>query len=323
MRKNERIVFERILYPTDLSPESNGALKYAVALAQSYGAKLFLLHCVGSRPAGDAPESSKQLFEGIIAEHTSTNASAPCNWEGLVVEGDAATEIARVAAEQRIDLVVMYSRRNPRAAVLLDSTAESISRIAPCPVLITHQQGQDRADISSQGIDFNRLLVAYDFSGDSELALTYGLSLAQEFQSEVHLMHVLAPNSRPSISESTMLRLSPESAFHRAAKRLHQAVPAEAHLWSEVRHVVSQGQPYREVLAYAGENDIDLICLGASVAGFGQWALFGSNADRILRQASCPVLIARPLKPLARGAGASITCQATSLATDLRRAGAR
>jgi nucleotide-binding universal stress UspA family protein len=37
--------------------------------------------------------------------------------------------------------------------------------------------------------------------------------------------------------------------------------------------------------------------MGTHGAGFGMWALFGSNADRVLRQAPCPVLVARPLRP--------------------------
>ena len=45
-------------------------------------------------------------------------------------------------------------------------------------------------------------------------------------------------------------------------------------------------------------NEIDLISVGAHGAGFGMRALFGSNVDRVLRQASCPVLVARPLKPI-------------------------
>jgi nucleotide-binding universal stress UspA family protein len=50
-------------------------------------------------------------------------------------------------------------------------------------------------------------------------------------------------------------------------------------------------------LNYAEKNEIDLICLGAHGAGFGMKALFGSNVDRVLRQAPCPVLVTRPLKP--------------------------
>jgi nucleotide-binding universal stress UspA family protein len=57
------------------------------------------------------------------------------------------------------------------------------------------------------------------------------------------------------------------------------------------------GQPYREILNYAENNNIDLICLGAHGAGYGMRTLFGSNVDRVLRQAPCPVLVARPLKP--------------------------
>ncbi|HEV8204260.1 MAG TPA: universal stress protein, partial [Pyrinomonadaceae bacterium] len=59
----------------------------------------------------------------------------------------------------------------------------------------------------------------------------------------------------------------------------------------------SEGQPYREILNYAERNEIDLISVGAHGAGFGMRALFGSNVDRVLRQAPCPVLVARPLRP--------------------------
>ena len=58
-----------------------------------------------------------------------------------------------------------------------------------------------------------------------------------------------------------------------------------------------RGNPYREILNYAEKNDADLISVGAHGAGFGMRALFGSNVDRVLRQAPCPVLVARPLKP--------------------------
>ena len=48
------------------------------------------------------------------------------------------------------------------------------------------------------------------------------------------------------------------------------------------------------MLAYAEEQKVDLICMGVRGAGFGLRSLFGSNTDRVLRQAPCPVFIARP-----------------------------
>jgi nucleotide-binding universal stress UspA family protein len=88
-----------------------------------------------------------------------------------------------------------------------------------------------------------------------------------------------------------------ESAYHNAARRLERAVPSEAHLWCRIKHAVSEGHPYREVLNYAEKHAIDLISICAHGAGFGMRALFGSNVDRVLRQAPCPVLVARPQKP--------------------------
>jgi nucleotide-binding universal stress UspA family protein len=310
MLRNERILFERVLFATNLSPESIDALYYAVALARSYGSKLLLCPCISSRPANSEIDDTERRLGELLAGHMSTDVDTPLKWEGIKAEGDMATEVVRIAAEHRIDLIVLYSRRNSGVAAVLDPIAEAISRTAPCPVLIKHQQEQQRAETSREEIVFQRILVAYDFSGDSELALTYGLSLAQEFQSELHLLHVLAPAPTSVTTEGVRTLSNPENAFHATAKRLRNVVPAEAHLWSEVKQVVSQGLPYREILSYARENEIDLICIGASGAGFGQWALFGSNTDRILRQAPCPVFIARPLKPVANKESFAVNCKA-------------
>jgi len=141
-----------------------------------------------------------------------------------------------------------------------------------------------------------RVLVAYDFSDYSELALKYGLSIAQEHQAELHLLHVLPPHSvgEPEIA---WFPVSGESAYHTAARRLQRVVPPEVHFWCDVKTAVSEGHPYREILNYAEKNEIDLISVGAHGAGFGMRALFGSNVDRVLRQSPCPVLVARPLRP--------------------------
>ena len=51
------VKIERILCPTDLSAESDGALRYAVALAQAYDAKLLLLYCTNIKSAEAAIEN--------------------------------------------------------------------------------------------------------------------------------------------------------------------------------------------------------------------------------------------------------------------------
>ena len=63
-----------------------------------------------------------------------------------------------------------------------------------------------------------------------------------------------------------------------------------------MKHAVQYGQPYAEILTYAQNNEIDLIAMAAHGAGFGVHTLFGSNVDRVLRQARCPLLIAHPIQ---------------------------
>jgi nucleotide-binding universal stress UspA family protein len=179
----------------------------------------------------------------------------------------------------------------------MGSIAESVCRIAPCPTLVTHADEREWAGSTSNSLDLKRVLVAYDFSSDSELALSYGLSFAQQHRAELHILHVVPSRPKEITPEISLLPLVSESAFCRMVAALKTAVPhVQVGGWL-VRHAVREGQPYREVLAYAEDQDIELICMGASGTGFGMRALFGSNADRVLRQAPCPILIARPLKP--------------------------
>lgn len=87
---------------------------------------------------------------------------------------------------------------------------------------------------------------------------------------------------------------------HSAARKLQEAVAAELNPASQppvVKCAVRWGKPYREILSYATEQELDLVCMGAHGAEYGMSTLFGSNVDRVLRQAPCPVLVARPLKP--------------------------
>lgn len=302
------IKLECILCPTDLTPAANGALRYAVTLAQAYEAKLYVCYCAtGQIPAlaaaapgvafepSNSTDLSRALFEETIKRFTNASDLSGLDWESLVIETeDIGETIIKEAAKRRVDLIVMRSRRRPRRAALMGSTAEAICRAAPCPVLVMHPDVREWASVEA-GIKLKRLLVAYDFSDGSELALRYALSLAQEYQTELHLLHVLPPIlDEPEIS---WYPVGVESVYHRAARRLQEAIPAEAYLWCNVRHAVVEGHPYREILAYAEKNQIDLISMGAHGAGFGMQALFGSNVDRVLRQSPCPVLVARPLKP--------------------------
>jgi len=289
---------KRILFPTDLTSGSDEALRYAVALTRVYEAKLIAFHCKSEDSEAEFVQTEiKAALERSLLKHLESKELAAIDWQPAVERcDDPGKAIAEYAAGHGVDLIVMHSRRRPHRAALLGSMAESVCRAAPCPVLVTHADERDWVSQASREIKLKRVLVAHDFSDYSELAVNSALTFAQEYQAELHLLHVVAPFTlnEPEIS---WYPLGKEGTYHKAARQLQKAIPAEAHLWCQVKHAVSEGQPYREILNYAERNQIDLICLGAHGAGFGMRALFGSNVDRVLRQAPCPLLVARPLKP--------------------------
>ncbi len=302
------INIKRILCPTDLSTNSDQALRYALALSRVYESQIIVCHrpddgelskalTVDQTPVADSSREGGVIFEGALLRFLTRKALNGLDWRGLLIDGeDVGEAITKAAAKHAADLIIMRSRRRPHRAALLGSNAESVCRTAPCPVLVTHSDEREWVQPLSRNISLERVLVPYDFSDYSELALKYALSFAQEYQAELHLLHVLPPHSvgQPEIS---WYPLKNESAYHNAAQRLHRSIPAEAHLWCKVTTAVSEGHPYREILNHAERNEIDLISIGAHGAGFGMHTLFGSNVDRVLRQAPCPVLVARPLKP--------------------------
>jgi len=280
------INIKRILCPTDLSAHSGKAVRYALALARAHEAELIFFHCTPDL------DGEQKLTDSLL-DYVDISDS---RWRLITASGsDAGEAIMTLAQVENVDLIVMRSRRRPHRAALLGSTAETVCRSAPCPVLVLHNDEQEFVG-DELTVNLQRVLVAYDFSDYSELALKYGLSIAQEHQAEVHLLHVL-PARSVNEPEIAWYPAKGESAYHNAARRLQRVVPSEVHLWCEVKSAVSEGHPYREILNYAERNEIDLISVGAHGAGFGMRALFGSNVDRVLRQAPCPVLVARPLRP--------------------------
>src|SRR5678815_636475 len=211
------MTIKRILCPTDLTAGSDEALRYALALARAYEAKLVAYHCEPTNTVAEPVQSEiKESFEKSLFQYLGPAELALINWERVIERGnDPGAAISKFAADHSVDLIVMRSRRRPHRAALLGSTAESVCRSAPCPVLVMHNDEQELVG------GLARVLVAYDFSDYSELALKYGLSIAQEHQAELHLLHVLPPRS-VSEPEIAWYPIKGESAYHTAAQRMQR-----------------------------------------------------------------------------------------------------
>lgn len=289
------IKIERILCPADLSSESEEALRYGLAFARAYNAKLILFYC--RRPASVVEwangSNAARLFEQMLYTHLDANELKALDWEPAIAEDDdVGRAIVAEASKRSADLIVMRSRRRPHAAALFGSTAETVSRHATCPVMVLHQDERDWVGLSAGDIDLKRVLITSDFSPDSQLALNYGIALAEEYQTELHFLHVVDRDEQDP-PEFAWVHVDPESRCADAERRLRDAIPGDAALWCNVVTSVRWGNIAEEILTYAKEHEIDLICVGGQRPGFDLNKLFGSTTERVLRRAECPVLVAR------------------------------
>jgi nucleotide-binding universal stress UspA family protein len=130
-----------ILHPTDFSIRSRSAFDLACALARDYGARLVVLHIKPPQLAGGevhalitTPAEVAEELRGELDSFQPQDASTKI--ERVLKEGDAATEILRMAKEISSDLIVMGTHgRTGLDRLLMGSVAEAVSRQAHCPVL--------------------------------------------------------------------------------------------------------------------------------------------------------------------------------------------
>jgi nucleotide-binding universal stress UspA family protein len=124
---------QTILHPTDFSERSGYALQLVCSLARDHGARLIVLHVM---PVPLAQE--KRLYrEEMAGELNRLGApDAQVRVEHRLEEGDAATQILRVAQETGCDLIVLGTHgRTGLGRLLMGSVAEQVLRMATCPVL--------------------------------------------------------------------------------------------------------------------------------------------------------------------------------------------
>jgi nucleotide-binding universal stress UspA family protein len=159
--------------------------------------------------------------------------------------------------------------------------------------------------MSTNEIDLQRILVAYDFSRQAVQALSLGLSLAQEYQTELYLMYVQPPGTLTASDRNEDLK---EPEFQHAVGCLSGAVPPEASDWCTIKEVLAEGDPAQEIIWYAATHEIDLICIGSKADDQIVTRILGATTDRVVRGAPCPVLVSRPsyAVPIAKRALASV-----------------
>jgi nucleotide-binding universal stress UspA family protein len=293
-----RVQFKNILCATDFSDFSNHTIGYGVALAKEFEAKLFVSHVIDLSSVAiygefqlDPVGQQNRIVEDAAAQLKELTGDQPISWEPLITVGKPADEISRAVAEKDIDLVITATRgRAGLKRIILGSVTERLMRTLTCPLLVVNSPEHKFVSAADQAIKIKKILVGCDFSPDSGQALNHALSLAQEFQAELHLAHVIEPPTQPDLhKEDTPVSEEIQQDYRDLlTRKLKEMVPAEARLWCTPQTGLLEGQPYEEIVAYAESKNIDMIVLGVRGHGLVKTLFLGSTTDRVVRRSPVP-----------------------------------
>ena len=288
-----RIALKNILFATDFSSAADAAVPFAMQIARRYGAKVYGVHVnLFDDYTGVAPNAWAAMAEAAEKETKEDARRLNEQLQGIehevvIGEGNIWEVVSNLIKEKEIDLVVVGTRgRTGLGKALLGSVAEQILRQAPCPVLTV---GPHVTLEPEKAAEMHQILYATDLGAEFPAAAPYAISLAQENQARLVMLHVIEDRKAGDL-------VQPQEVTDSMLSKLRQLVPQEAELWCEPACLVEQGEPTEKILDVAKRRNADLIVLGARPAKGMLAAATHLNAGtvhKVVLQAKCPVLTVR------------------------------
>ena len=285
-----RTQFENILFATDFSAAAAHAVPFVKKIARHFQSNLVALHV---KPPVVNPMTQPTTWQADIVaarvfdkKHRDEllDTFAGINTEVMIEEGEIQSCLQSAIEKHNTDLVIIATRgRTGVAKVLLGSVAEEIFRTLPCPVLTVGPH----SDPAKANI--REILLATDFGSESQSAAAYAVSLAQEYQARLTLLHVV-PERKPGELVSWF------DVQESSKQLLRKLVPAEAEAWCRPEYLVERGDPAERILDLANLRAVDLIVLGAQpekgIPGAATHLPI-ATAHKVVAHANCPVLTVR------------------------------
>ena len=297
-------MFKRILVPLDGSELAETALEPAGTIAQDQGGELILTsvsahkHVIAPGAAGYGPvildgefELDLDKSEAYLNSIRQTIEHSGVTIQTRVVAGDVAGKIVDLAAEEKVDLIVMTTHGySGITRWMLGSITERVLRGAPCPVLVIRCVGQ-----------LKNVLIALDGSRLAEKALEPGLDLARIYGGRVTLLQVSKESGLDSI-ELGLMDMASTGLSQQVSQDTNEGVAqylnsiANRHRSPDlmIDTAVVSGSPARGILDFLEFNPVDLLVMAThGQTGLRRW-VYGSVTEKCLRNSACAMLIVRP-----------------------------
>lgn len=146
-------------------------------------------------------------------------------------------------------------------------------------------------------ITLKKILLATDFSENAAYAIPYARDLALTFGAQIDLAHVHQPPIYTGAFAYGTIDI-PAGYADETRRVLTARLEEQREKIGkdvEVKTTFMEGVPFRELIRHAAENQVDLIVMATHGHTGFKHVLLGSTAERVVREAPCPVLTIRPV----------------------------
>ena len=289
-------MYDEILVPTDGSESAERAVQYGVVLAGAFDARVHVLSVVDERDYDRAVVGGEEAMQqGVDAATTAAEEAVAAVAER--VAGDVTTRVTvGVPSEaildyvetEGIDLVAMATHgRTGVERFVIGSVTEKVVRRATVPVLTVRV-----SDRLPSWPPLDRVLVPTDGSDASLSALPNALAVAERFDATVEGLYVVDERTKSTFyNVGTALEDvvgGLETAAETATTRIETAARERG---VDASSAVVEGLPSAAICSHAAESGADLVVMAShGRTGLAHY-LLGSVAERVVRNATVPVLI--------------------------------
>ncbi|MDQ2054138.1 universal stress protein [Halobellus sp. H-GB7] len=137
---------------------------------------------------------------------------------------------------------------------------------------------------------YDTILVPTDGSDGMARVAEHAIHLARLSEATLHVLHVVDTSAVPLDAHSQSVQEGIEEAGRTSVAEIHdRATDVGIYAITAVQY----GTPHQEILAYADENDVDLVVLGTHGRTGLPHVLLGSVAERVVQHSEVPVLTVR------------------------------
>jgi len=284
-----------ILVPVDLSTNSRSAAIRACDLALVSDSTVRLVHAldlpaVAQRKGLSASlwdelrESERRDFEALCSDLEHRGATLIPRFE----EREPVELISALAAEKDVEMIVMGTHGYRGIdRMFLGSVAERTIREAVVPVMTVKENEWDAAS------KIRRILLATDFSDDSENAVGLTIRWARLLEADVEVFHAIPPSETGPVQNGSAASAGPHVARVRdeALRELQSILGRLSEAGVPAGADMTYGPASIEIVKRATQSRANLVVMGRRGRSPLSSAIFGSVAERVLRHVKCSVLV--------------------------------